>query len=162
MTKTNCNYLERAAEYWQDGQALEAGRVIFENLPMETRPKWASRILGLVVERSSVDLPQFQHILDIANHTNEWKKAHKTFETIRFATLNLENKQYRSKDQTMLLCHLYLAELVAKVIYNSTDPPDAFDEDSGWWIPVCLKDILDLLKDGEFSKSMWLALCWRD
>jgi hypothetical protein len=55
-----------------------------------------------------------------------------------------------------------LAENVAKVLYNATDPRDEFDEDSGWWIVSCLKDILDVLKDDEFSKVAWLAACSRD
>jgi hypothetical protein len=34
----------------------------------------------------------------------------------------------------LLMEHLVLAELVAKVTYNETNPDDEFDEDSGWWV----------------------------
>jgi hypothetical protein len=51
-----------------------------------------------------------------------------------------------------------LAELVAKVTYNATDPPDRFDEDSGWWIAACLRDLVDRLGDEEFSEAAWSAL----
>jgi len=47
---------------------------------------------------------------------------------------------------------------VAKVTYNATNPTDEFDEDSGWWIARCLKDVLELLGDDEFSRSMWTTL----
>jgi hypothetical protein len=39
-----------------------------------------------------------------------------------------------TKDQETLASLLLLAEMVAKVTYNATDPPDEFDENSGWWI----------------------------
>jgi hypothetical protein len=61
-----------------------------------------------------------------------------------------------------LLSLLALTELVAKVTYNATDPTDEFDEDSGSWIAVCLKELLDSLKDDALSKSMWSALCWEE
>ena len=54
---------------------------------------------------------------------------------------------------------LSLAELVAKVTYNAVDPPDEFDEDSGWWIAASLRGFVDLWMDDEFSKVAWSALC---
>jgi hypothetical protein len=60
--------------------------------------------------------------------------------------------------QALLLRNLLLAELVAKVTYNSTNPPDEFDEDSGWWVAPCLKDILDFVDDEQFSTAAWAVL----
>ena len=65
-----------------------------------------------------------------------------------------------TKEQELLGWLLALAELVAKVTYNATDPQDEFDEDSGWWIAPCLKGFLDSLNDNEFSNVAWSALCW--
>ncbi len=73
--------------------------------------------------------------------------------------MKLDKLITRSPEQTLLLQQVGLAELVAKVIYNATNPPDEFDGDSGWWVAVCLKSILDLLNDDEFSRLMWLNLC---
>lgn len=64
----------------------------------------------------------------------------------------------RSPAEKLFLAQLCLAENVAKVVYNATNPPDPFDEDSGWWIAVCLKEILDLLSDGEYAETMWAIL----
>jgi len=74
-------------------------------------------------------------------------------------TLKLEKAHFRSRSEKLLLPHLLLAELVAKVTYNATNPDDEFDEDSGWWIAVCLKDILDSVSDSAFSEKMWQVLC---
>ncbi len=70
----------------------------------------------------------------------------------------MEQLEARTPQQDLLLNHLLLAELVAKVTYNSTNPPDEFDEDSGWWIAPCLKDILDAVNDENFSLTVWSAL----
>jgi phosphoketolase len=49
------NHLDQAAEYWRNGQFLEAGKIIFENLPVAARPGWASRILELAIERTGTN-----------------------------------------------------------------------------------------------------------
>jgi len=159
MPNNDNNHLERAAAFWRGGQSLEAGRLIFENLPTEVRTKWASRILRLVLDRSGVRCSPIEQILQIADHATEWRNAHGVFSTLRKETLDLEKLQTRSEEKNLLLCHLYLAENVAKVIYNATDPPDEFDEDSGWWIVSCLKCVLDLLNDDAFSKAAWSSVC---
>jgi hypothetical protein len=159
MLNHDSNGLEQAAEFWRGGQSLAAGRLIFENLPTEVRPKWASRILRLVIERSGVRFSPIEQVLRIADHAKGWRNARGAFSALRKATLDLERLQTRSKEQNLLLCHLYLAENVAKVIYNATDPPDEFDEDSGWWVVSCLKSVLDLLNDDQFSKVAWSVVC---
>jgi hypothetical protein len=162
MPERNGNHLERAAEQWRGGQPLEAGRIIFDNLQPAMRPTWASRILRSVVEKSRVRFSPIEEILRIADNPTEWGKAHGAFSLLRKSTLNLERLQSKSREETLLLSHLYLAENVAKVIYNATHPSDAFDEESGWWIARCLKDVLDLLDDEDFSEEAWLELCSHD
>jgi hypothetical protein len=151
--------LSQASEYWRDGRTLEAGRLIFENLSPDVRPKWAANILASVVKRTGVKSSPIEHILQIANHPSEWNKGHDAFSSARRLTLELDRLgERRSAEQTLLRRLLFLAELVAKVTYNATNPTDEFDEDSGWWIARCLKDVLELLGDDEFSRSMWTTL----
>ena len=150
--------LSKARSHWKKGQALEAGRLIFESLPLGTRPHWAARVLRQVVERTGVKFQPIESIVGIADCPNDWGKAHDAFSVLRKATLDLEQLKARSPEQALLLNHLMLAELVAKVTYNATSPSDAFDEDSGWWIAPCLKDILDSLSDENFSEAAWSAL----
>jgi hypothetical protein len=60
------------AEYWNGGQPLEAGRLIFENLPAENRPKWASRVLRLVLDKSRIGRSRFEEVLRTAEQPNLW------------------------------------------------------------------------------------------
>lgn len=151
--------IDQAFEHWKKGEALEAGKIIFESLSTEIQPRWAAHILESVVKRTGIKSPPIEHILRLANNPNEWGKAHDAFSLARKSTVALEKLSARSSEQSLLLSELLLAELAAKVAYNSTYPINEFDEDSGWWVAVCLKDILERLDDEEFSKSMWLVLC---
>ena len=159
MSNQSNKYLSQASEYWRLGQPLAAGRLIFENLPTEVRPHWASHILSLVIEKTKVKSPPIEYIIEIASRPADWGKAHEAFSLARAVTLELNKTKVKPPHQMLLIQHMGLAELVAKVIYNATNPSDEFDEDSGWWIAVCLKNILDLLDDNEFSRSMWLVVC---
>jgi len=160
MLNQDFEHLERAGEYWRGGQPLEAGRLIFENLPAQVRPRWASKILRLAVGRSGSSVPPIDHLLEIADRPTEWGNAHRVFSLLRKSTLDLERLQNRTPEQEIVIHNLYLAENVAKVIYNSTDPPDEFDEDSGWWVVACLRGIVDWWNDEEFSEEAWSALCF--
>jgi len=155
---TTRHALLSACSYWRKGQTLEAGKLIFESLPREIRPKWAANIMRLVLKRTGIKSDLIERAISIVNSSNDWGKAHAVFSALRDATLELEQLKTRGPQQTLLLRHLLLAELVAKVTYNSTNPPDEFDEDSGWWIAPCLKDILNFVDDENFSAAMWSAL----
>jgi hypothetical protein len=159
MSNHGDNRVEPAAEHWRGGRPLEAGELLFESIPREFRPNWASRILKSAAGRSGIQFLPIENMLYVADHPTQLRTAHHAFDILRHSTLELERIQVRTKDRELLLSLLLLAELVAKVIYNATDPPDPFDEDSGWWIPVCLKDLFDLLGDNDSAKSAWLELC---
>ncbi len=152
--------LQQAEEYWRRGQALEAGRIVFENLPDDVRPRWASRILRLILSRSGIRLSKAKHTCYIAENPSEWSKAHKTFDALRDATLRMDRKgrwKRLSRQEKLKAGILGLAELVAKVTYNATNPQDEFDEDSGWWIVASLKGFVDLWDDDDFTKAAWDA-----
>jgi hypothetical protein len=183
--------VERAAEFWRRGAPYEAGQVIFENLPNEVRPKWAARILRLVLTRSGVQPSHFEgvrpkwaarvlrsvlaaigvrsmlfeHVLHIADHPWQWGRGHRVFDKLRDSLLWLETQREMlglTKKQKLLESLLDLAELVAKVTYNATDPPDPFDEDAGWRIAAQLRAFVERFDDEEFSEAAWSALCFRE
>jgi hypothetical protein len=88
-----------------------------------------------------------QEIADIADHPDEWERAHQVFHGLRERTLDLDEKRRKgglTKQEDILVKLLLIAELVAKVTYNATDPSDEFDEDSGWWIAVNSKGFCGL------------------
>jgi hypothetical protein len=162
MSSHDENYLETARKYWEGGQPVEAGRLIHDNLPAEDRPAWAARILRLVLDRSGANRSAFTRILKTADNPRWWANGHRCFDLLRDETLRIEKvekKRKLTKDEEMFAYLLSLAELVAKVTYNAVDPPDAFDEDSGWWIAACLRPFVDMWKDEQFSNAAWSALC---
>lgn len=151
--------LKSAEENWQNNNALEAGRIIFELVPPKDRPTWASHILRIAIEKSGVPFSAGDYVNRIANDTTAWKSAHSVFGQIRRSTLELENIKTRSHDEDVLLRLHLIAELVAKVTYNATNPVDAFDEDSGWWLVSCAKELGDFLRDNHFSQTVWRVIC---
>jgi hypothetical protein len=162
MPNNDDNHLERAREYWKGGKPLEAGRLLYDNLPVEARPAWAVRILRLVLDRSGLDRSHFGRILYTADHPRQWANGHRCFDLIRQETLKCDELRRMgrlTKEQELFASLLSLAELVAKVTYNAVDPPDEFDEDSGWWIAASLRGFVDRWKNEEFSKAAWSALC---
>jgi hypothetical protein len=152
--------LKRAAELWNGGQALEAGKIIFDSLPIHAQPGWAAGILRLVLQQSGVQLKQIDRVLRIADRPEEWKKAHDAFSWVREQTLKLDKeREHGSTDEQKILGGvLSLAELVAKVTYNATEPDDGFDEDSGWRIASNLRAAVNWWKDEDFTQAAWSAL----
>jgi hypothetical protein len=149
---------DQASELWKQGRPLDAGRVVFEGLPKQARPAWAADILRTVIGRVGTISAPIENVLKTANTRDAWPSAHAAFVEIRHVVLKLEEQASHLPDQKLLLAVMLLAELVAKVVYNATDPQDEFDEDTGWWILVCLKDVLDLLKDPDFSAQVLSGL----
>jgi hypothetical protein len=163
MPLENQSYLTQAAEYWAKGESLEAGKLIYDRIPTKARPKWAASILRLVLDRSGIQSSLFSEVLAMADNENMWESGHRVFDKLRDRTLQLNELRRGSgltEDEELLLSVMSLAELVAKVIYNATNTPDEFDEDSGWWIAVCLKAFTDRKwTDEEFTAAAWSALC---
>jgi hypothetical protein len=151
---------DKAIEFWVSGKPLEAGRLIFERLPPDVRPHWAAGILKCVRGKSAPRCAAIEIVLEIAEHPKEWGSGHAAFSNVRRKTLKYERLRRISPEQRLLLSQLYLAENVAKVIYNATAPDDSFDEDSGWWVATCLKDFEDLVSDRDFSREARQVLLW--
>ena len=145
---------------WNENKLLEAGKIVYESLPNNSRPLWASDILTECVKLIN-PVSEFLLVIRTAKTPNEWKNAHKVFQEVRNLTLKDEKNIGKNFVYTGLLS---LAENTAKVTYNSFCanlaidyqysseflPP--FDEDSGLWIVQNLKYILEQVKDSNFEK----------
>jgi hypothetical protein len=163
MKQDRASELKQAEELWNNNQAYEAGRIIFEGLPKEVRPAWAVGILRLVLERTGEKYKQIDRMLRIADRREEWSKAYEAFDSLRDLTLKLDRRRLREPGEERKVANteeavVALAELVAKVTYNATDPDDEFDEDSGWWIAFSLRAFVDSWKDKDFAQAAWAAL----
>ena len=156
------SHLKQAAEYWENGKPLEAGRMIYESLPLDSRPIWASRILKLILEKSRIQSSQLDYLLKVADNKHLWKEGHRAFSDIRCSVLKLDELRRNrslSDDESLQGDVLSFAELVAKVVYNATNPRDEFDEDSGWYIGASLRGFVDVeWPDEAFAKEAWNLL----
>ena len=107
---------------------IKAGAEIFNSIPIRLQPCWASLILH-EFDSHNISIPsEVTELYKIIDNENNWNEAHKQFDKIREFALNNKNYQPGS--------YLRLAELVAKVTYNSVIGQVAtFDSDSGNYIP---------------------------
>jgi hypothetical protein len=93
--------------------------------------RWAADILRTVADASGCQVPEVAAILETADHPSRWQSGHEVFDAARRRFL-VERATPGPPEPSLYL--LGLAELVAKVVYNQTQPGDPFDEDSGWYI----------------------------
>jgi hypothetical protein len=136
FAQVNCvtnDIVSRALDLWNANRATEAGWLICTQVPDAVRPFWAARILDLCRRRTKC--PVAVHAVHvIATRRYLWRWGHVAFRAVRRVTLQYEAA--KGKDE---LCGglLYLAENIAKVTYNATNPPDPFDHDAGAWVVSC-------------------------
>ena len=100
------------------------GRRLFERQP--TPVEWSLRVLE-AIEHLSPGITEVAAILESGRDRVRWVQGHAVFDAAR-------RRYLREPRGTPTAAVLNFAELVAKVVYNATDPPGPFDEDSGWYI----------------------------
>jgi hypothetical protein len=129
-----------------------AGRALFEAVPVSDRPAWAANVLRTAARATPELARQLAPVFLVASAPWEWRHGHDVFDDVRDAVLALEEP---ANARAWVLA---LAELVAKVSYNASDPDDPFDEDSGWWIARCARGLADLVGDPQFAAELESAL----
>jgi hypothetical protein len=144
--------VSKALELWNAGQATKAGGLLYEQVPIATRPLWAARILDLCRRLRKSPLA-VNAVYAIAVRRYLWRWGHVAFRAVRRLTLQYEKGKNKDEVYGGLL---YLAENVAKVAYNATDPPDPFDYDAGASVISCLRHLVNKVDDPEFETKAWL------
>jgi len=144
-------YREKAWTFWNSGQPLEAGRVLYENLRQEQRPLWAAEVLEICLDLITL-VPEIQSVYEIAKNPTRWKEAHSAFSAVRKLTLQME--RHSNKDP-IYSGVLHLAENTAKVAYNASGEPAPFDHNAGWRIVSNLRYLVGQIKDPEFESEAW-------
>jgi hypothetical protein len=152
MTDDDHNYLAAAAECWSNGKIVDAGRLIFEHLPIRLRPVWAADLLRLILKQTRIECDQIEAILTVTEDQTRWKESYAIFMLLRDCTLDLIKHNSLPPSESLILAVVGLAEDVAKVTYNASDPPDRFDDDAGWYIVPAVKHICDLVGVEAFSR----------
>lgn len=110
---------------------ITEGRRIFETVPSAVRPCWGGLLLARFREAMGEALPvPMAGLQEICDDPTRWNEAYDQFQKIRC---------FGREHDCALQNFLLLAEKIAKVTFNATDPPARFDDNSGWFIPkLCL------------------------
>jgi hypothetical protein len=140
-------FIEEAKPFWENGQPLKAGEVLYEHIRLEHRPHWALEVLELCKPLIS-DIAEVEEVCMIAKDPKRWSEAHDAFSAIRKLTLNAEN----SENNAIYIGILDLAENVSKVTYNASGESAPFDHNSGYRIVSNLRYIVDLINDTNYCK----------
>jgi hypothetical protein len=153
VTSVTNETVSKALELWNADQATKAGWLLSEQIPIANRPFWAAMILDLCRRLTRPPLA-VRAVCAIAARRYLWRWGHVAFHAVRRLTLQYE--EAKSKDEVYGGL-LYLAENVAKVTYNATNPPDPFDEDVGAWVVSCLCYLVNKVGNPEFETKAWLC-----
>jgi hypothetical protein len=157
-THHSADFFWAARNTFESGDAIDAGKLICENLSPRELVAWAVATLKVVIDDPAVKCPEIINIASIADDPTRWTSAHDAFRVARRAGLELDKVREPSREQHLRLHALCLAELVAKVTYNATNPDDEFDEDSGWWIVPVIKDLIDVVENQAVRDRLLEAL----
>lgn len=129
---------------------IKIGQQIFEDLPNHIRPGWA----GLVLSRFAPYLKELPasilELYPIIDNEDRWKEAHEQFSKIR--EFGLENNDYKPEN------YLRLAELVAKVTYNASEPSAPFDSNSGHYIAGVALKVTEHFDDNTLQEEVKSAI----
>jgi len=153
----NRTLMEEAYMHWSSGNSIEAGRLIYDQIPNDERPSWAAEILDLcrgLIPR----VPEIDAIYEIASDRSRWPEAYESFRSVRQLTLDAERS---SSTDSVYAGILFVTENVAKVAYNASRGPAPFDHDAGWWLVSNLHHIADLVGTPEFESKAWTIVSAR-
>lgn len=138
---------------WTRESALEVGKALFQPLPPSEVVERAGAVLRLCRARWS-PVPAVESVAAVAAEPARWKEGHGVFGSVRTLTL----REDETPTNRVYAALLYVAEIVAKIIYNATDPPDPFDEDSAGWLASVARSMADVVGDPDFERAVWGAL----
>ena len=141
------DYLSKAQLLWDEDCAYQSGELIVSLIPAGSRPVWAATLLHNVL-RYVPYTPEFDEVVDITQHSRRWPEALAAFHRVR--TLRQEETHDRVYDTVAAL-----AENVAKVTYNASNPTVPFDRDAGPRAVADFKRILDAVADPALCSRAW-------
>lgn len=147
------DWLLSADELWHRGDALVAGRILYERLTPKDRPSWAARVLDACCVAVGTVPPEVQRVRDVAFTPSRWSEGHAAFQGVRKRVIEAERRP-----PTLELGVMHLAENVAKVTYNASGCSAPFDQDAGWWVAKNARWIVERSTQDGLGSRVWAAL----
>ncbi|MDQ2743749.1 MAG: hypothetical protein M3Z66_15845 [Chloroflexota bacterium] len=132
-------HVSKAQLLWDEDRAYQSGELIVSLIPAGSRQVWAATLLHNVL-RYVPYTAEFDKVVDISQHSRRWPEALSAFHRVR--TLRQEETHDRVYDTVAAL-----AENVAKVTYNASNPTVPFDRNAGPRAVADFKRILDAVAD---------------
>lgn len=142
------NDKEISYQSWKEGDSLSVGESIWRSLSKPKRVEWAKRILATIAGGCSISCDPLERLLVLEDSKDQLGTAKLIFSSLRKKLLEIEAIPHPSKLDELFLCVLYVAENVAKVLYNESEPFDSFDDDVGPWVVKCARDCVPFLDTG--------------
>ena len=137
--------IQKALEFWENGQSFQAGGTIFECVPLDKRHLWAFSILNFAYPLYPPDI-DIEAVLEFAEHPEKWNQrvyeAHKIVDKVNHISNPI----------------LGLATQVGKIVYTAQQFPAPFDHSAGWEIAKYLKEIVLQRNEVEFTSKAWSVL----
>jgi hypothetical protein len=151
MPKSFAGFLAQAQRDWEAGRALDAGRVLYEHMPVGQRPPWAAQVLEFVKDLVP-KTPEIERVLAIAKDRARWREAYEAFQAIRRLLPEAKDPLVESV--------LALAEKVAKVTYIASGAPAPFERNAGWRVAGDLRAVLARAGDkaAKLEEEAWAVL----
>jgi hypothetical protein len=148
--KMKRRFINESKVFWDSGEPIKAGEILYEHIRNDHRPVWAAAVLAYCQESFPL-FPEIQTVLEIANESKRWPEAHEAFQAVRRLYF-LQSEAPLDQD------FLYLAELVAKVTYNASGRSAPFDHNSGWKLVAALHKICSIQNNSKFSDGAWYVV----
>lgn len=146
---------ESLHELWASGEALRAGRAIYEAIPNASRPSWGADILEVACSQVPHVPTQVRAVIELAREPQRWREAHAAFSDVRNLTLAEESSHAGGEVFASLLA---VAENAAKVVYNASGEPAPFDYNCGYRLVKSLRHLVETVGSPEFEQHVWALL----
>jgi hypothetical protein len=147
-----------AQELWRAGRALEAGKLIFERIPIENLAEWSANILEIALEYFPPS-PDIEAVLEFAKHPDGFGKGIDGKSREAHAIVDKVNRFPYLRPEPFPQVIFTLATNVGKVVYNVQGYHAPFDYDAGWEIVATFLQIAQGVNDPEFEAKAWSVLC---
>jgi len=143
--------VQEAREYWDGGQPYQAGRTLFEHIPLESRHTWAYQLLMLARPYFPRD-PQVEAILEFTRCPQSWGQGRP--DPCDQARRIIHDVDARRSHSPIFA----LAAQAGKLSYTAQRYPQPFDHDAGWKLAVPAWHIARKSCDNELAGQLWSAL----
>ena len=150
--------IQEFQEYWDAGEFLEAGILLFERIPRNLRPVWSTNLLEIVYKYGSPS-EEVEAVIDLGRKPTEWINLNTDQYLETHNIVKAVNVLHSVAEEPLPKAIFTLARNVGKVIYNVYGYSAPFDHSAGWQIVENLKQVVDLVDNPDFTTKVWSFLC---